>query len=321
LRTNNAMQLKAKINNRAKAVGISPAHAMQAYVLDRLVVRLSKSRYRDSVIVKGGVLIGSLIGVDKRTTMDLDTTVRGLELSHENASSMFDEICAQESEDDFSFSLVRTEDIRETDDYQGIRVHLKADFPPLSMPVTVDVTTGDRFVPSAVTHTFKLAFDDDVVDVLSYPTATVLAEKLETVLSRGVTNTRPRDFYDIHMLWRLRREDFTLEELSEALTATAEKRRSTSLIGTWRETIAAIESDKSMLRQWEAYARRFSYVGDLTLSETCQTIVEIMADYNRLVAEQALFSELQHGRVSGDSDGWIPIPDVRVQFCNRPSGE
>ncbi|MEE1274356.1 MAG: nucleotidyl transferase AbiEii/AbiGii toxin family protein [Olegusella sp.] len=321
MRTNNAMQLKAKVNNRAKAVGISPAHAMQAYVLDCLVVRLSRSRYCDSVIVKGGVLIGSLIGVDKRTTMDLDTTVRGLELSHESARAMFDEVCALESDDDFSFTLVRTEDIRETDDYPGIRVHLRADFPPLSMPVSVDVTTGDRIVPSAVTHTFKLTFDDDFVDVLSYPTATVLAEKLETVLSRGVTNTRPRDFYDIHMLWRLRRDDFTLEELADALKATAEKRRSVSLIATWRETIAAIESDKSMLRQWEAYARRFSYVGVLSLGETCQTIAEIMADYDRVVAEQTLFSELRHGRVSGESEGWMPTPDARVQLSDTPSGD
>ena len=150
------MQLKAKVNNRAKAVGISPAHAMQAYVLDCLVVRLSRSRYRDSVIVKGGVLIGSLIGVDKRTTMDLDATVRGFALSHERARAIFDEVCALESNDDFSFALVRTEDIRETDDYPGIRVHLRADFPPLSMPVSVDVTTGDRIVPSATTHSFKV---------------------------------------------------------------------------------------------------------------------------------------------------------------------
>ena len=285
MRTNNPMQLKAKVNNRAKAVGISPARAMQAYVLDCLVVRLSRSRYRDSVIVKGGVLIGSLIGVDKRTTMDLDATVRGFELSHESTRAMFDEVCALESDDDFSFAFVRTEDIRETDDYPGIRVHLRADFPPLSMPVSVDVTTGDRIVPSAITHTFKLTFDDDVVDVLSYPTATVLAEKLETVLSRGVTNTRPRDFYDIHMLWRLRRDDFTLEELADALQATAEKRRSVSLITTWRETIAAIESDNSMLGQWEAYARRFSYVGVLSLGETCQTIAEIMAGCDRQFAK------------------------------------
>lgn len=292
MRTRNAMQLKAKVNNRAREVGVSPAHAMQAYVLDRLIVRVSKSPYRSSIIVKGGVLIGSLIGVDRRTTMDLDTTVSGFALTHEAAREAFEAICRVYVDDDLSFSVVRTSDIREVDDYPGIRVHLKADYPPLSMPVTVDVTTGDRIVPSAVTHSYRLTFDGGTVEVLSYPTATVLAEKLETVLSRGTTNTRPRDFYDIHMLWRLRRGDFTLEELADALGATSEKRRSSTLIAAWRETLSAIESDVSMHGLWNAYARRFSYVGDLTLEETCRSIAEIMAGYDRLAAERSLASEL-----------------------------
>ena len=286
MRTSNAMQLKARVDNRAREAGISPAHAMQAYVLDRLVARLSASPYRNVVIVKGGVLIGSLIGVDRRTTMDLDTTVCGITLTHEAVRRAFEEICAVQSDDDLTYSVVRTSDIRETDDYPGIRVHLKADYPPLSMPFTVDVTTGDRIVPAAVRHAYGLTFDDATVDVLTYPTATVLAEKLETVLSRGVTNTRPRDFYDIHMLWRLRRDDFTLQELSQALTATAEKRRSVALLASWRETLPAVAIDKSMLAQWAAYARRFSYVGDLTLEETCQTVVEIMGDCDSFSVEQ-----------------------------------
>lgn len=187
------------------------------------------------------------------------------------------------------YSVVKTSDIRETDDYPGIRVHLKADYPPRSMPLTVDVTTGDRIVPAAVKYAYRLTFDDETVNVLSYPTATVLAEKLETVLSRGVTNTRPRDFYDIHMLWRLRRDDFTLEELTDALEATAEKRHSAALLTSWRETLPAVASGKSILAQWAAYARRFSYVGDLALGETCQTIAEIMTDFDRLAAERLLF--------------------------------
>lgn len=263
MRTTNAMQLKAKVNNRAKEAGMSPAHAMQMYVLDRLVARLSASSYRDCIIVKGGVLIGSLIGVGKRTTMDLDTTVRGFTLTHEAARRALEEICAVQADDDLTYSVVGTSDIRETDDYPGIRVHLRADYPPLSIPLKVDVTTGDRIVPGVVRHSFRFTFDDVTVDVLSYPTATVLAEKLEAVLSRGVTNTRQRDFYDIHMLWRLRREDFTILELREALEATAEKRHSAVLVRSWRETLPAIVGDKSMLAQWTAFAKRFQYVGKL----------------------------------------------------------
>ncbi|MDO4538960.1 MAG: nucleotidyl transferase AbiEii/AbiGii toxin family protein [Coriobacteriales bacterium] len=270
------MQLKAQINNRARKAGVSPAYAMQAYVLDRLILRLAMSRYRDAVIVKGGVLIGSLIGIDKRTTMDLDTTVRGLTLTHTSIREAFEEICAVETDDDYKYSVVRTSDIRETDDCPGIRVHLKADYPPLSMPLTVDVTTGDRIVPAVVRYAYRLSFDDETVHILSYPTAAVLAEKLETIFSRGVTNTRPRDFYDIHMLWLLRRDDFTLEELSTALKETADKRHSSEIISEWRETLGAVKCDESMRLQWTTYAKRFGYVGDISLELTCDTAAEIM---------------------------------------------
>ena len=198
-------------------------------------------------------------------------------------------------DDDLTYSVVRTSDIRETDDYPGIRVHIKADYLPLSMPLTVDVTTGDRIVPAAVRHTYKLTFDGAAVDVVSYPTATVLAEKLETVLSRGITNTRPRDFYDIHMLWWLRRDDFTLGELSEALEATAEKRHSTTLLASWRETLQAIQNDKTMLAQWSTYARRFQYIGNLTLEETCETILEVMTTLEQAGYRGAAIKAVRRG--------------------------
>lgn len=318
MRTTNAMQLKAKVNNRAREAGISPAHAMQAYVLDRLVARLSASEYRDLVIVKGGVLIGSLIGVDRRTTMDLDTTVHGITLTHEAARKAFEEICAVEANDDLAYSVVRTSDIRETDDYPGIRVHLKADYHPLSIPLTVDVTTGDRIVPAAVRHTYKLTFDGTTVDVLSYPTATVLAEKLETVLSRGVTNTRPRDFYDLHMLWQLRRDDFTLDEFSDALRATAEKRHSSAFVAAWRETLPAVVSDKSMLAQWAAYAKRFQYVGKLTLEEACRTISEIMTELDEYGSGEADIEAVRKGLKAidrgGARDAFDSTNEIRAKY-------
>ena len=143
MRTKNAMQLKAIISNRAKEGGVPPQLVMQSYLLERLLERISLSPWRDSVVVKGGVLISSLMGVDRRSTKDLDATVRGFPLTHENAERAFREIAAVEADDDFSFEFVRTEDIRETDDYPGIRVHLLASYEKMRSPVTVDVTTGE----------------------------------------------------------------------------------------------------------------------------------------------------------------------------------
>lgn len=160
MRTKNAMQLKAIISNRAKEGGVPPQLVMQSYLLERLLERISLSPWRDSVVVKGGVLISSLMGVDRRSTKDLDATVRGFPLTHENAERAFREIAAVEADDDFSFEFVRTEDIRETDDYPGIRVHLLASYEKMRSPVTVDVTTGDKITPDAVEYSYPLMFDN-----------------------------------------------------------------------------------------------------------------------------------------------------------------
>lgn len=215
MRTKNAMQLKAIISNRAKEGGVPPQLVMQSYLLERLLERISLSPWRDSVVVKGGVLISSLMGVDRRSTKDLDATVRDFPLTHENAERAFREIAAVEADDDFSFEFVRTEDIRETDDYPGIRVHLLASYEKMRSPVTVDVTTGDKITPDAVEYSYPLMFDNRSLSLMAYPLPTTLAEKLETVVSRGIANTRPRDYYDLRMLWLTRRAEVEPDVLRE----------------------------------------------------------------------------------------------------------
>lgn len=202
--TKNPMQLKAFIKNKAAEKHISAQLVMQNYMLERLLERISLSAYKQNFILKGGFLISAIVGLDTRTTMDLDTTVKGFTLTHEAIRAIFNEICEVHIEDDVKLEIVGISDIRETDDYPGIRVALKANYPPISVPLTVDVTTGDMITPREVEYTFSLLFDDRKISILAYNLETVLAEKLETVLSRNIANTRPRDYYDIHILYALR---------------------------------------------------------------------------------------------------------------------
>lgn len=276
MRTTNAMQLKALVRKRAQEEGVSPQLVMQNYLLERLLERISCSVWRDCIIIKGGVLISSLVGVDKRSTQDLDTTVRGFALTHENAQKAFREIAAVEVEDDFRFALVRTEDVRETDDYPGIRVHLLANYEKMSVPVSVDVTTGDRITPEAIVYRYPLLFDRRSVSLMAYPLATILAEKLETVISRSVVNTRPRDYYDLHTLWCMRKSEVVPEVLREALTATAQRRNSLGAMSGWREVMEAVPADATMLHHWAAYVRRYPYVGEMRLQDACKTVVAMM---------------------------------------------
>ena len=160
MRTKNAMQLKARINARAKNVGISAQSMMQNYIFERFLERLSKSKWRSNVVIKGGMLISSLVGVASRTTMDLDTTITGFTLTHESAEKVFREVAAVSVDDDWSFEFDRTEDIREADDYPGIRIHLKAIYPPMSVPLMIDVTTGDSIIPGPIAYNYPLLFDE-----------------------------------------------------------------------------------------------------------------------------------------------------------------
>ena len=276
MRTTNAMQLKARVNARAKEAGIPAQMMMQNYLLERLLERLSRSPWRDRVVVKGGMLISSLVGVASRTTMDLDATVRGFELTHESAEAAFREIIAVEADDDWGFELVRTEDIRETDDYPGVRVHLLANYAPMSVPVTVDVTAGDRITPDAVEYEYRLLFDDGSIMLMAYTLETILAEKLETVVSRGVNSTRPRDYYDIHVLWRLRGSDCDVATLRDALAATCEKRGSAKAMDRWRRVLDEVAQDAAMLALWKKFAKKNPYAAGIAFPDTCRTAKEVM---------------------------------------------
>jgi len=186
------MQLKAFVKKKADENKISAQLVMQNYMMERLLERISLSKYKRNLILKGGFLIAAIVGLDTRATMDMDTTIKGFPLTHESIRGIFEEICAITIEDDVSFTVTQTTDIREGDDYPGLRVHMTANYPPLAVALKVDVTTGDKITPREVEYSFKLMFDDRSISVMAYNMETILAEKLETVLSRNVANTRTR---------------------------------------------------------------------------------------------------------------------------------
>lgn len=274
--TKNPMQLKAFIKNKAAEKNISAQLVMQNYMLERLLERISLSSYKHNFILKGGFLISAIVGLDTRTTMDLDTTIKGFTLTHEAIRTIFTDICAVPITDDVNFELVGISDIRETDDYPGIRVALKANYLPISVPLTVDVTTGDMITPREMEYTFPLLFDDRTISILAYNLETVLAEKLETVLSRNIANTRPRDYYDIHILYTLRGSECDKTMLRHALERTTQKRGSGMILTDYNEIIKEIRESSRLCKLWEKYRREYQYAKDISFDDTCSTIQIIM---------------------------------------------
>jgi len=272
----NPMQLKALIKNKAKENNISAQLVMQNYMMERLLERISLSEYNQNFILKGGFLIAAIVGLDSRTTMDLDTTLKNYPLTHESIHEIFEKVCDVSVEDDVMFTVERVTEIREGDDYPGLRVHLTANYPPIVVPLAVDVTTGDRITPREVVYSFNLMFDERVISVMAYNLETILAEKLETVLSRNIANTRPRDYYDIHILYALRGSECDTDVLRQALRETTEKRGSKAVLAEYNGIVEDIRSNPQLLGFWEKYREEFEYAKDIDISDTCETILKIM---------------------------------------------
>ena len=271
----NANSFKVKIKNISKDKGIPAQQVQQHYLIEQVLKLISTSSYRDSFIVKGGYLIGQMIGLDKRTTMDLDVTLKGTEMSRENLIHIFEEILCSNT-DGFSFSVDKLEPIRQDDEYGGFSLKLNATFDTLKEVVFIDITTGDKITPREITYSMTSIFTNESIKIWTYNLETVLAEKLETIISRGLASTRPRDRYDLFTLYKLRKEEINLEVLKNALENTAEKRKSKDTIYNWEEQVRGIEISDYQKELWIRYQRQFKYAKDISFDNSVQVIREIM---------------------------------------------
>ena len=271
----NANSFKAKIKNMAKDRGIPAQQLQQNFLIEQVLKLIAKSSYKDSFIVKGGYLIGQLIGLDKRTTMDLDVTLKGTALSQENLITIFEEILS-DSDDVFSFEVDKLEPIRQDDEYGGFSLKLNATFDTLREVIFIDITTGDKITPREITYSMPSLFTNESIEVWTYNLETVLAEKLETIISRGVASTRPRDRYDLFTLYHIRKDEIDFDVLRKALANTVEKRGSKEAIDIWESQLNSIEIDEYQKQLWTRYQRQFKYAQDISFEKSVQIVRELM---------------------------------------------
>lgn len=272
----NAMQLKAIIKNIAKKKRISAQLVLQNYMLERFLERVSLSQYRSNFIIKGGFLIASMVGLNSRATMDMDATIKGYPVNDETIQKMIEEILAVPVDDNISFTFGSIGEIREGDEYGGYRAHLTANYEKMAVPLKLDITTGDKITPREIEYEYKLMLEDRSISVLAYNLPTILAEKLETVISRGDQNTRPRDYYDICILTKLQSGNIDLDTLRDAFQATTEKRGSGDVVKQYREIMQVVKNSSVMNRQWEDYRKDFDYAAEIDFGETCDAVIAIM---------------------------------------------
>ena len=268
-------QLKALIRNLAKEKKINAQILMRNYMLERLLERISSSKYRFNFVLKGGMLVAAMVGLDARATIDMDATIKGYPLSEESVKEIFEKILAVPIDDGTQIRIKHIDAIRDEADYNGLRVSLEAIFDGIRTPLKIDITAGDKITPREISYRFNLMFEDRQIDIFAYNLETVLAEKLETFISRGITNTRMRDFYDIFILLKMHSDSLDKELLAKALASTAENRGTFGSFAASRDIIDEVSKDISIQGLWESYRKKYSYAEDISWDEVMAAVLEL----------------------------------------------
>ena len=272
-----ARQLKDLIRNLSREKSADAQLLMRNYMMERFLERISLSEYRDKFILKGGMLVAAMVGLDARSTMDLDATVKGANVNVEDIENLISAIVSVPIDDGVKFQLKSISEIMDEAEYPGIRVSMTTTFDGVVTPLKIDISTGDAITPREVRYSFKLMLEDRSIDIWAYNLETVLAEKLETIITRTTTNTRMRDFYDIYILDQLHGNTLNRQTLYDALLATAKKRGTERHLAEAMDVLNEVESSPVMQKLWESYRRKFSYAADLEWSIIMRAVRSLYA--------------------------------------------
>lgn len=272
------MQLKNLIKKHSQFNNVSPQIVLQNYMMERFLERVSLSKYQNNFIIKGGFLISSMVGISARSTMDIDATIKRYSLNENSIKEMIDDILNVYLDDGVSFEVKNIGEIREDDEYNGYRVTLMSHYQTIKVMIKIDITTGDKITPNEIQYEHYLMFEERCIKLKAYNLVTILAEKIETIITRSEQNTRMRDFYDIYYLQKLYSDKIEPNILKKALLLTCERRSSAHLIENYMEVIKILKNSEVMLRQWKNYQKLFDYAMIISFNDICDLIMDILTE-------------------------------------------
>lgn len=268
-------QLKGALRNIALNKSLKPQEMLQMFLFERILERLSLSRFKSNFILKGGLLIASMIGVESRSTLDMDTTVNGIPMTEEFIREAIIEMIGIEVGDGISFIYQKMEPIREDDAYSNFRVHIKALYGKINAPMKIDITTGDVITPASINYTYKLLFEDKTISVNAYNIETILAEKYETIIRRNIGITRARDFYDLYILFNSRFEEINRHDFKMAVQNTANHRGSLEYLEEWQGICEEILNEPALEKLWINYQNDNRYAADITFKSVANNLLAV----------------------------------------------
>lgn len=264
-------QLKGRLKNVAKQNKADARTLMRIYMMERFLERVANSRYKDNFIIKGGMLVTSMVGIGLRSTMDIDTSVRNQNLSEEDAKKIIEEIADIDLEDGIDFEITGMSNIMDEMEYPGLRFYIKGNFGKIQNPIKIDISTGDMITPGAIEHQYKMLLENRSILLWSYNLETILAEKLQTILNRDILNTRMRDFYDIYILLLVHENEIKIDILKQAFEATCEKRGTENLSLEGYTILKRIKQNLNLKTQWKSYQNKYSYAADIQYEDVIKS--------------------------------------------------
>ena len=268
----NKDSLKVKVSNLALSTNIPNKYLIQSFMFEALLKRISVSKYKDKFIIKGGLLLSFIFGVNLRSTMDLDTTIKGLPLDRTTITKVVNEIISIDLKDNIKLEIENIKDIREEELYSGFNVNLKAEFDGLRTNLMIDITTGDVITYKEVQFEYKTLFDNEIVNIMTYNYETIIAEKFEAIISRNIDNTRMKDYYDLYMFVNLKWNDIDKTILRKAIFNTSEKRETLNYIENADKYIELINEDSKLKSLWKNYQNNYAYAKDISFENTIAAI-------------------------------------------------
>ena len=270
-----AEQIKGAIRNISKEKGVNPNSLLQMCLFEGILEKLSKSKYRENFILKGGLLISSLIGVDMRSTMDMDTTIKGIPVNEETITRIINEILAIEIDLEISYKLIKLTPIRNADVYEDFSASIECKFGKINARLNIDITTGDVITPREIKYSYSKILEEGTIPIITYTIETILAEKFETISSRNITTTRARDFYDLYMIYNMYNNKINQEILGEAIVKTARQRGSLKAIRQYKEIVELFKINSTIKNIWDRYAKNNLYTKDIKFSDTVEVYEKI----------------------------------------------
>ncbi len=267
----NAKNLIDKLKNKAVQNNITVNEVLQNYMFERILERLSISEYKNNFILKGGVLLSSIMGIDTRTTMDMDTCLKGINLTEEQLYKVLKNILDTDVKDGVTFEIKNSKPIREDDEYGGLKYNILAKFDNIKVNLSIDIATGDVITPGEIEYNYKMMFEDKALKIMTYNIESIIAEKFQTIISRNVLNSRMKDFYDLYYL--IKYSTFSKDDLRLAIEKTFEKRNTD--IKLINSNISVIQESDLLQDLWKTYSQKHKYTKDIKFEDIIETIKKI----------------------------------------------